>query len=88
MIFFTIQANLFLLNTIAAPTENTEQVADAEANDADAAPEPDVDINEMVQRIEAKCANVREELSRMAVSEQYMRTKQAQLVRPQHCWQC
>ena len=35
----------------------------------------------MVQRIEAKCANVREELSRMAVSEQYMRTKQAQLVR-------
>jgi hypothetical protein len=42
--------------------------------------EVDVDMNAMVQRLEAKCANVREELGRMAVSEQYMRTKQAQLV--------
>ena len=42
--------------------------------------EVDVDINAMVARLEAKCANVREELGRMAVSEQYMRTKQAQLV--------
>ena len=40
----------------------------------------DVDMNAMVQRLEAKCQNVREELGRMAVSEQYMRTKQAQLV--------
>jgi hypothetical protein len=38
-------------------------------------------MNAMVQRLEAKCQNVREELGRMAVSEQYMRTKQAQLVR-------
>ena len=29
--------------------------------------------------LEAKCAGVREELGRMALSEQYMRTKQAQL---------
>ena len=42
--------------------------------------EVDVDMNAMVARLEAKCANVREELGRMAVSEQYMRTKQAQLV--------
>ena len=56
---------------------DVENVSDA-TNDAI---EPDVDINAMVQRIEAKCANVREELGRMAVSEQYMRTKQAQLVR-------
>jgi hypothetical protein len=45
--------------------------------------EVDVDINAMVARLEAKCANVREELGRMAVSEQYMRTKQAQLVMKQ-----
>ena len=32
-----------------------------------------------MQRLEAKCAGVREELGRMALSEQYMRTKQAQL---------
>lgn len=38
-----------------------------------------IDLNESVQRLEAKCAGVREELGRMALSEQYMRTKQAQL---------
>ncbi len=38
-----------------------------------------MDLNESVQRLEAKCAGVREELGRMALSEQYMRTKQAQL---------
>ena len=59
---------------------DVENVSDA-TNDTNDAIEPDVDINAMVQRIEAKCANVREELGRMAVSEQYMRTKQAQLVR-------
>jgi hypothetical protein len=37
-------------------------------------------IGILFQRLEEKCANVREELGRMAVSEQYMRTKQAQLV--------
>ena len=30
--------------------------------------------------IEAKCAGVRDELGQMAMSEQYMRTKQAQLL--------
>ena len=38
-----------------------------------------IDLNESVQRLEAKCAGVREELGNMALSEQYMRTKQAQL---------
>ena len=45
-------------------------------------PEADVlaiDLNESVQRLEAKCAGVREELVGMALSESYMRTKQAQL---------
>merc|ERR1712048_205462 len=40
---------------------------------------PHSDLNESVQRLEAKCAGVREELGQMALSEQYMRTKQAQL---------
>merc|ERR1712228_670878 len=39
----------------------------------------DIDLNDSVQRLEAKCAGVREELGRMALSETYMRTKQAQL---------
>jgi hypothetical protein len=38
------------------------------------------DLNETVTTIEAKCAGVREELGQMAMSEQYMRTKQAQLL--------
>jgi hypothetical protein len=37
------------------------------------------DLKETVNNIEAKCAGVREELGQMAMSEQYMRTKQAQL---------
>merc|ERR1712156_226250 len=41
--------------------------------------ETHTDLNESVQRLEAKCAGVREELGNMALSEQYMRTKQAQL---------
>merc|ERR1711874_805508 len=36
---------------------------------------PHSDLNESVQRLEAKCAGVREELGQMALSEQYMRTK-------------
>lgn len=39
-----------------------------------------MDLNETVSRMEAKCASVREELGQMAMSEQYMRTKQAQLL--------
>lgn len=38
------------------------------------------DLKETVNNIEAKCAGVREELGQMAMSEQYMRTKQAQLL--------
>merc|ERR1711973_852874 len=40
---------------------------------------PHSDLNESVQRLEAKCGGIREELGQMALSEQYMRTKQAQL---------
>ena len=36
-------------------------------------------FTETVQRTEARCAGIHEELGRMALSEQYMRTKQAQL---------
>ena len=39
-----------------------------------------MDLNETVTKMEAKCAGVREELGQMAMSEQYMRTKQAQLL--------
>ena len=39
----------------------------------------DIDLKESVQRLEAKCGGIREELGQMALSEQYMRTKQAQL---------
>merc|ERR1711997_724689 len=38
------------------------------------------DLKETVTNIEAKCAGVRDELGQMAMSEQYMRTKQAQLL--------
>jgi len=57
-----------------------EEKEDEEVAKEEEEEEVDVDINAMVARLEAKCANVREELGRMAVSEQYMRTKQAQLV--------
>jgi len=56
-----------------AATNDHEEVEEVE-DDALA-----IDLNESVQRLEAKCAGVREELGRMALSEQYMRTKQAQL---------
>merc|ERR1712020_475615 len=38
------------------------------------------DLKETVNSIEAKCAGVSEQLGQMAMSEQYMRTKQAQLL--------
>lgn len=62
----------------ASSTEEVSQIEDKP--DGEEVLEVEQDFSQMVQRIEAKCANVREELSRMAVSEQYMRTKQAQLV--------
>merc|ERR1712018_1077469 len=45
-----------------------------------------IDLYESVQRLEAKCAGVREELGNMALSEQYMRTKQAQLRARKRNW--
>lgn len=58
-----------------------ESVQRLESKNGDARSEEsmDIDLNDSVQRLEAKCAGVREELGRMALSEQYMRTKQAQL---------
>merc|ERR1711863_90476 len=58
----------------AAHQDNNAAAEDHETEDALA-----IGLNESVQRLEAKCADVREELGRMALSEQYMRTKQAQL---------
>jgi len=58
-----------------------ESVQRLEAKCAGAASEEtlDIDLKESVQRLEAKCGGIREELGQMALSEQYMRTKQAQL---------
>jgi len=52
---------------------------DQEPSSSPNEPEITIDLNDSVQRLEAKCAGVREELGRMALSETYMRTKQAQL---------
>jgi len=52
---------------------------DQEPSSSSNEPEITIDLNDSVQRLEAKCAGVREELGRMALSETYMRTKQAQL---------
>ena len=54
--------------------ENTEAPQDFDLK------EVTKDLKETVNNIEAKCAGVREELGQMAMSEQYMRTKQAQLL--------
>ena len=55
-------------------TENDHEEISEEVEDALA-----IKLEETVHSLEAKCAGVREELGRMALSEQYMRTKQAQL---------
>merc|ERR1712018_244306 len=54
--------------------ENDHEEISDEVEDALA-----IKLEETVHSLEAKCAGVREELGRMALSEQYMRTKQAQL---------
>ena len=54
--------------------ENDHEDISEEVEDALA-----IKLEETVHSLEAKCAGVREELGRMALSEQYMRTKQAQL---------
>lgn len=62
----------------ASPAAATPQISDVQ-EDFDVK-EITKDLNETVCNIEAKCAGVREELGQMAMSEQYMRTKQAQLL--------
>jgi len=58
----------------AETAENDHEEISEEVEDALA-----IKLEETVHSLEAKCAGVREELGRMALSEQYMRTKQAQL---------
>lgn len=60
--------------------DDHEHHQQSEAKENAESEEISMDLNETVSRMEAKCAGVREELSRMAMSEQYMRTKQAQLL--------
>ena len=71
------------VTTITAITAQQQQQQPQLAEDQEEQPsnEPEItiDLNDSVQRLEAKCAGVREELGRMALSETYMRTKQAQL---------
>merc|ERR1712045_202383 len=66
--------------TTAITAQQQPQVLeDQEPSSSSNEPEITIDLNDSVQRLEAKCAGVREELGRMALSETYMRTKQAQL---------
>merc|ERR1712001_2500 len=62
-------------------TEHVTSLDQSEKPVAESEDDEDLQINleSSVERLEAKCAGVREELGRMALSEQYMRTKQAQL---------
>merc|ERR1712045_802754 len=61
------------------PQQQPQVLEDQEPSSSSNEPEITIDLNDSVQRLEAKCAGVREELGRMALSETYMRTKQAQL---------
>merc|ERR1719328_787172 len=63
-----------LPSSSANKAENDHEEISDEVEDALA-----IKLEETVHSLEAKCAGVREELGRMALSEQYMRTKQAQL---------
>jgi len=71
-----------------SPTTTTEGgavasaavVEDTAAEKEKSTAEITMDLNEQVSKMHAKCASVREELGQMAMSEQYMRTKQAQLL--------
>jgi len=62
-------------------TDHVTSLDQSEKPVAESEDDEDLQINleSSVERLEAKCAGVREELGRMALSEQYMRTKQAQL---------
>merc|ERR1712149_115492 len=59
--------------------EESQQIQDNQEKADHETECPHSDLNESVQRLEAKCGGIREELGQMALSEQYMRTKQAQL---------
>lgn len=64
------------VTTITTAQQQQQQLQQPQVEDQEV---PNIDLNDSVQRLEAKCAGVREELGRMALSETYMRTKQAQL---------
>jgi len=61
-------------SAVVTKGENTE------AAGGESVKEVSMDLNEQVSKMHAKVASVREELGQMAMSEQYMRTKQAQLL--------
>merc|ERR1712018_676751 len=72
------------LSRVQAPTLQQSSTASQLPSSSAKAAENDheeisEEVEETVHSLEAKCAGVREELGRMALSEQYMRTKQAQL---------
>jgi hypothetical protein len=65
--------NYYIFSEILSEDHDTA-AGDVEVEDVLA-----IDLNDTVQKLEAKCAGVCEELGRMALSKQYMQTKQAQL---------
>ena len=81
----TVSTEDHVTTTTTAITAQQQQpqqpqvLEDQEPSSSSNEPEITIDLNDSVQRLEAKCAGVREELGRMALSETYMRTKQAQL---------
>jgi len=75
--------NVDALDTIEPVEPNVpppEKIEGAEASQEFDLKEVTKDLKETVNSIEAKCAGVSEQLGQMAMSEQYMRTKQAQLL--------
>merc|ERR1712079_905964 len=71
-----------ITTAITAQQQQPQQpqvLGDQEPSSSSNEPEITIALNDSFQRLEAKCAGVREELGRMALSETYMRTKQAQL---------
>jgi len=72
------------VTTAAAQAVNScskqEEAATADSSCEGEEEEITMDLSETVSKMQAKCASVREELGQMAMSEQYMRTKQAQLL--------
>ena len=72
--------NYDIIDDVTNNAPPTTKVDAAEASGDFDLKEITKDLNKTVTHIEAKCAGVREELGQMAMSEQYMRTKQAQLM--------